>query len=156
MITVPKGAQLWVCKDHIKTTHLWLYPELECSACVDECDGDGAEQSAYYCDYIRTHYSQWWQADAVPIYWSVIGDRDGFGSETAPCAANLLRTYYYPPRHATTGETINWFKLPVVNQHFPDFAAALGWLPTPFQATAPLRSILEGNNKEKPTERKQQ
>src|SRR5262249_15250521 len=83
----PRATRLWKLKsrrsDHVKVTRLWLYPELECSSCVDDCDGNGEDQLAYYCEYIRTRYPQWWESDAVPIYWSVIGDGDGFGSETA-------------------------------------------------------------------------
>src|SRR5262249_10587364 len=151
----PRATRLWKLKsrrsDHVKVTRLWLYPELECSSCVDDCDGNGEDQLAYYCEYIRTRYPQWWESDAVPIYWSVIGDGDGFGSETAPCAANLrvterddILTYYYPPVDRKTGEPINWLTLPVANQRFPEFARALGWLPSPFQHTAPLRSIIRG------------
>ncbi len=42
------------------------------------------------------------------------------------------------------GAQINWYKLPVFNRRFPQFAKAFGWLPAPFQMTAPLRSIVNG------------
>lgn len=144
-----KQTRLWKLKSrrwgHIKTTNLWLYPELDCSSCVDDVyDESGEEQLQYYVQYIQRRYPQWWDDDAVPIYWSVRGDGDAFGSEAAPCMTkheNVL-TYYYPPRDAKTDEVINWFQLPVRNTRFPAFAKALGWLPAPFQMFAPLRSIV--------------
>jgi hypothetical protein len=131
--------------DHTKVTALWLYPELECSACVDDCDGNGQEQLAYYCRHIRRKYPQWWDADAVPIYWFVRGDDDGFGCEFAPWhdGENVLM-FYRTPISVRTGEPINWYRLPVINRRFPKFAAALGWLPSPGQMFAPLRSIIRG------------
>jgi hypothetical protein len=54
---------------------LWLYPELDCSSCVQDCE-DSDDQFGFYCDYIREneHYREWWDADAVPVCWSVYGD----------------------------------------------------------------------------------
>jgi hypothetical protein len=140
--------------NHEKITDLWLYPELDCSACIDddECEEEeGPGQLRYYCDYIQRRYPQWWEADAVPIYWTVMGSGDAFGCETAPCRTNLglglhedFLTHYHTPIHVETGEPLNWFKLPVINSRYPKFARALGWLPSPFQDTAPLRSITRG------------
>ena len=141
--------------NHIKTTTLWLYPELDCSSCVDDVyPAGGKEQLAYYCEYIRTgyggRYRHWWDADAVPIYWSVMGDDDGFGCEQAPFHLDGgngedVLTHYYPPINVRTGAQINWYtSLPVINRRFPEFAAALGWLPSPGQMFAPLRSIVAG------------
>jgi hypothetical protein len=136
--------------NHFKVTALWLYPELDCSASIDDVlPASGEEQLAYYVDYIRRRYPHWWNADAVPIYWSVMGDGDGFGSEEAPfhdadSIGNVL-TYYYPPINVRTGNLINWYRLPVINNRFPEFAAALGWLPAPGQLFAPLRSIVNGS-----------
>ena len=133
--------------DHVKLDRLYLYPELDCSSCVDDCYGEtGEEQLAYYCDYIKRRYPQWWEADAVPIYWSVMGEGDsGFGCEAAPCnpGDNVL-TYYRTPINDRTGAPLNWYSLPVLNLRFPQFAKALGWLPAPFQMFAPLRSIMAG------------
>jgi hypothetical protein len=124
--------------DHCKVTELYLYPELDCSSCVDDVHpASGEEQLRYYCDYIQRRYRQWWDADAVPIYWSVMGDGDGFGCEQAPFHRGEefgdrdVLTYYYPPVNLRTGEQVNWYRLPVINKRFPEFAAALGWLPSP-------------------------
>lgn len=134
---------------HVKITRLWLYPELDCSACVDDVyPASGEEQLAYYCDYIRKRYRDWWDADAVPIYWSVVGADAAFGSEKAPfdlTGGDNVLTYYYPPVNLRTGEEVNWYSsLPVINSRFPQFAAALGWLPSAGQLLAPLRSIVNG------------
>ena len=48
-------------------------------------------------------------------------------------------TFYTPPVDADTGEPLNWWRLPVKNSRFPEFAKAL---PSPFQRFAPLRSIV--------------
>jgi hypothetical protein len=134
--------------DHVKITNLWLYPELNCSACIDDCyDQTGDEQLRYYCDYIQRRYSHWWESDAVPIYWAVMGDDDGFGCERAPFHTddgNNILTFYRAPINVRTGEPVNWYRLPIINNRFPKFAAALGWLPSPGQLTAPLRSIVHG------------
>jgi hypothetical protein len=135
---------------HAKVTELYLYPELDCSACVQELDDDatGDEQLRYYCDYIKNRYPQLWKDDAVPILWTVMGDGDGFGCEFAPCHSGIrddnVLTYYHSPINVKTGEGVNWYRLPVMNRRFPAFAKALGWLPSPFQMTAPLRSIVSG------------
>lgn len=125
---------------------LWLYPELDCSSCIDDVyEQSGEAQLAYYIDYVRRGYPQCWDNDAVPIMWSVRGD--GI-SEYAPVEhgdAALwdehFLTFYTPPEDAKTGELLNWWRLPVRNTRFPQFAKALGWLPAPFQSFAPLRSI---------------
>ena len=126
-----------------KVTPLWLYPELDCSSCVDDVeDQTGAEQLAYYVDVVQRRHPRWWEADAAAIFWSIRGE--GI-FETAPNDEdghkNFL-TSFTPPVDAETGEPLNWWRLPVRNMRFPAFAAALGWLPSPFQATAPLRSIV--------------
>jgi hypothetical protein len=127
-----------------QVTTLWLYPELDCSSCIGDADdqsGDG--QLDYYVDYVRRHRPEWWKADAIPIYWSVRGEGV---FEHAPNNAhdygkNFL-TFYTPPADVKTGEPLNWWRLPVRNTRFPAFARALGWLPSPFQPFAPLRSIV--------------
>ena len=142
---------------NVKISKLWLYPELECSACVGDCDAEsGEEQLQYYCAYLRRRdrYRQWWDDDAVPIWWLVRGDDDGFGCERAPFEygdgtyrpAHSILTYYHPPVNAKTGEPIDWYRLPVINSQFLKFAAALDWLPSPGQPFAPLRSIVSGQS----------
>lgn len=141
---------------HTKVAELYLYPELDCSSCVDDVyPASGEEQLRYYVDYIRRsdRYVQWWNDDAVPIYWSVMegSTESGFGCEQAPfhhpdlADTDDVLTHYYPPTNLLTGAQINWYtSLPVINRRFPQLAKALGWLPAPGQLFAPLRSIING------------
>jgi hypothetical protein len=139
-----------------KTTTLWLYPELDCSSCVDDAeDQSGSGQLAYYVSYVKRNYPQWWEADAVPIYWGVRGEAGV--CEHAPNNAREYTlpdehflTFFTPPENAKTGALLNWWTLPVRNDRFPEFAKALGWLPSAFQRFAPLRSIVT-NETEKAT-----
>jgi hypothetical protein len=95
---------------------------------------------------VQRHYPEWWEADAVAVYWSVQGD--AALCERAPNNAasfdfdEHFLTFWTQPLDAKTGEPLNWWRLPVLNTHFPAFAKALGWLPSPFQEFAPLRSIV--------------
>jgi hypothetical protein len=125
------------------TATIWLYPELDCSACIDDADDQsGPGQLAHFVDYVRNQCPEWWAADAVPIYWCVRGEPGV--CEQAPVAnsdENFL-TFFTKPEDAETGERLNWWKLPVRNTRFPAFARALAWTPSPFQPFAPLRSIV--------------
>ncbi len=123
---------------------LWLYPELDCSAMVDEhYDESGDAQLRAYVQYIKDRYPHWWEMDAVPIYWSIKGPGT---AETAPFQHPDYRqtflTDFTWPVDRTTGEKIDWFTLPVNNDRFPGFADALGWIPGALQPFAPLRSIM--------------
>ena len=128
-----------------RVTPLWLYPEIDGSSCVDDADDQsGAGQLAYFVAYIRRRHPKQWDADAVPIFWSVRGDGV---FEIAPNNARdiigkTFLTSFTAPVDARTGKSMNWWRLPVRNDRFPAFAKALGWLPSPFQEFAPLRSIV--------------
>ena len=127
-----------------RVTPLWLYPELDCSSCVDDAgDQSGVGQLAFYIDQIRDHYPERWESDAVPIYWAVRGDGifEAAPNNVVDRRKNFL-SVFTPPIDAETGEPMNWWRLPVRNERFPAFAEALGWLPSPFQVFAPLRSIM--------------
>jgi hypothetical protein len=124
-----------------RVTPLWLYPEIDCSSCVDEAeDQSGAGQLAYYVDYLQDHCPEWWDADAVPISWSVRGD--GVYEYAPNKREENFLTFWMPPCDARTGDPLNWWRLPVRNSRLPAFGKALGWLPSPFEEFAPLRSIV--------------
>lgn len=136
---------------------LWLYPELDCSAMVgDLAEEDGHAQFDAYVTYLQRHHPEWLAADAVPILWMVKGPSF---IEFAPCETYLswkqdFLTHFTWPVDATTGEPLDWFALPVINDRFPKFAKALAWTPSPFQQTCPLASILASRNGIAPNRRK--
>jgi predicted GIY-YIG superfamily endonuclease len=147
-----KGGQ-WVFRSREsnweKQANLFLYPELECSSMVDNVhylDSEG--QFEEYVQYLERRYPEWLDADAVPIIWSV-RSRESVDSiyETAPFQPFApgwgdFLTHFTWPVDIKTGERLDWFRLPVVNERFPEFAEALAWTPSPLQPTCPLRSIL--------------
>jgi predicted GIY-YIG superfamily endonuclease len=135
-------------------TDLQLYPELDCSAMVDdywELDGEG--QFEEYVRYIQRRYAQWWDTDAVPIVWAV---HNSWGQvfESAPYTEERpwgdFLTHFTWPIDAVTGERLDWFKLPVINDRFPEFSKALDWTPSPLQPTCPLRSIVQSRSGYRP------
>ena len=150
-----KGRRWWYENVRYGNTfsfdEIWLYPELNCSPMVDDyCDLSGEEQLEEYVRYIRDKYPQYWEQDAVPIYWGVDGS-PGYGiSETAPFHPYTgqlhpeedFLTHFTWPEDMRTGERLDWFRLPVRYSRFPEFGRALGWVPSPLQPYAPLRSIM--------------
>jgi hypothetical protein len=78
----------------------------------------------------------------VSIYWAVYGDNVAEHAPNIPLAGRSFLTTYTASRDAKTGEPLNLWRLPVRYSRFPAFAKALGWLPSPFQEFAPLRSIV--------------
>jgi hypothetical protein len=130
-----KKLEMWRVQsrryDHTKVTTLWLYPELDCSSCIQEImPASGEEQLDYFVDYIRRQYPHQWDADAVPIYWTVCGETDGF-CEQAPFHPDDelyeedVLSHFDPAINMRTGRRINWYQdLPVINHRFPEFAAA--------------------------------
>ena len=81
-----------------------------------------------------------WGSDAIG--WFVSGEGV---YEFAPneCSKDFL-TFWPPPVDAETGAPLNWRRLPVrySRSRFPAFGKTLGWLPSPFEEFAPLRSIV--------------
>lgn len=129
-----------------RVDRLYLYPELEGSSMVDDYwDEDGAGQFKAYYRYLERKYPQWLEADAVPIYWTVEPS-----CETAPFQQlehwgpfEDFLTVYSWPEDPKTGERLDWYKMPVINDRFPKFAAALNWTPAPLQRSCPLRTIMQ-------------
>jgi len=160
----PTGAGRWTFQ-HRYSGYEWkedlhLYPELDCSSVVDEYyELDGEGQLAAYVRYLEEEYPAWLAADAVPILWTVMGHgicefapyQRGEEAEPIPSARheNFLTEFTWP-YDANTGDDLDWFKLPVKNSRFPEFAQALDWTPSPMQPTCPLRSILASRNRVAP------
>jgi predicted GIY-YIG superfamily endonuclease len=138
-----------------RTTDLHLLAELDGSAMVDDYDWlDGEGMLEKYVQYIKRHHSDWLEADAVPILWTVVGRGT---SEFAPFQAGKFSVMsatgphedflsYFSWPHDKRGEMLDFFKLPVRIDRFPEFADALDWLPSPLQPTCPLRSILDSRD----------
>lgn len=129
-----------------RSVDLYLYGELECSAMVDEVyELDGEGQLTEYVLYLKSQYPQWLQDDAVPIFWSVMGDgvceNAPFQSRELWTHAHFLNSFTWP-YDAKTFERLDWFRLPVRQTRFPEFSEALGWTPAPLQPYCPLRSIM--------------
>lgn len=142
-----------------RTVRLHLHPELHLSPCVgDVDDASGEEQLDHYVRYLANDGYE--ALDAIPIYWSVASLDGGIG-EHAPFAADRFHgtryrleedflTWLTWPVNAATGERLDWFQLPVIDDRFPEFAKALGWVPSPLQPTAPLASILRSRSGAEP------
>lgn len=127
----------------VRTEELYLYPEIHCSSMVDDYYGESGEaQLVEWVSYLRRNCPEL-DMDAVPIYWSVLPT-----IETAPFqkltwsdeGEDFLTIYSWPL--GADGKPLNWSTLPVRMDRFPEFATALAWLPSPFQATCPLNTIL--------------
>jgi predicted GIY-YIG superfamily endonuclease len=130
---------------HARTSNLWLYPELDCSSMVDDYyDCHGEEQLEEYVSYLKRNHPEWLERNAVPIHWSVCGNAGVH--EAAPFAEDVpwgdFLAHFTWPFDPKTGEALDWYRLPVVNDRFPEFAKALAWTPSPLQPTCPLASIL--------------
>lgn len=128
-------------------TELRLYPELDGSSVVDEyhyLDSEG--QFEHYIQYLKRHHMDWLHANAVPIVWSVLGAGIGESApflQAEPRPAGDFLTHFTWPVDATSGDYLDWYQLPVVNDRFPEFAKALAWTPSPMQPTCPFRSLLQ-------------
>lgn len=155
---IQDGSGRWTFRarrgGHEIRTDLVLYPELDCSAMVDDVyELDGQGQFEAYVQYLERSHREWLDADAVPIIWSVHDCAFSGVYEAAPFTAwgdsvgwgNFL-THYTWPVDAITGEPLDWYALPVVNDRFPEFAKALAWTPSPLQPTCPLASIVRSRN----------
>jgi hypothetical protein len=149
------GERLWSFRSrrtgYEKVSTLWLYPEIHYASVVDEWpELDGTGQLYEWVRIIKRKYPEQWDADALPIYWCVRRHEanshgeicehapfwDGFG------VSQDFLTGYTWPEDTVTGEPLDWFQLPVINSRSLEFAKALGWTPSPFQPTCPLRSIM--------------
>jgi len=134
-------------------TDLHLYGELDCSGVVGDYDHlDGEGQLAVYLEYLEENYPQWLEDDEVPILWSVRGRSVSafapfqvgkFALEAVGGPMDDFLSDFTWPVDRSTREDLDFFKLPVRIDRFPEFAEALDWMPSPLQPTCPLRSILD-------------
>lgn len=154
----PAGTQdQWIYRarhfDHERITPLHLFHEISCVPCVDDVHwADGEEQLEYWVDYIRTRYPGEWEADSIAIHWFLtpVHEVAPYGSGFIGLDEETFLDFFTWPRHAITGEDLDWFQLPVINDRFPEFEQALGYTPAPFQRSFPIRSFWESRNRIRP------
>ncbi|MFE1046327.1 hypothetical protein ACFW5S_10900 [Streptomyces olivaceus] len=135
---------------------LVLRPEINFSSMLmDYDDESGEEQFRRWVKCVQHDSPKQWEDDAVSILWGVVSPGNNF-NENAPFQNhpfwtrasepdNFLKHFTWPV-HETTGERLDWFQLPVVNERFKEWAKALAWTPSPLQPTCPLRSIVQSRN----------
>lgn len=131
---------------------LWLYPEPNGSAIVDECGDNPLDQARGYLRALEAgSYAD--DLDAVVIYWSVVvGDPiDGGcrGIEAAPFQRdNPLKNfldYYSWPVELTSRKALNWYTMEVRQDRFESFWTAMGWIPSPLQHKCAMAAILRAH-----------
>lgn len=140
------GRRLWRFRNRESgyefEAHLHLLPEIEGSPMVGGLDtDDGTEQLAAFVHYVEQRMPKAWAADAVPILWFV--ESDAGQLSIAPYMERFdedWTTEFTWPTDATTGELVDFFRLPVKMDRFPAFAKALSWIPASFTRAIPLRS----------------
>ena len=126
--------------------NLWLSPELLLEPCVDDwCPSLGKTQFRFWVDLIRKSYPEEYEADAVPILWLVLPAAEFPPFQKLEWTDDNFLSHYTQP-YDNTG-FIDWFSLEVRHDRRPEFARQLGWKPSPFQPTCPLKSIIESKNR---------
>lgn len=155
-----KSEQLWKFENKylgcVYTTDLFLTPELDGSPLVEDyLHLTGEEQLAAYVESLKAWHPLYLDNNAVPVSWGVwstwsikggvnIAEIAPFQSPPYDFSENFL-THYTWPYNPDNGQALDWFNLPVRFDRFPEFARALNWMPSPLQATCPLRSILRSH-----------
>jgi len=136
-----RGLDLYGNAD--RATKLWLMPELEYEPYLDEWWPE-SEMSPFWfwVNVVMQKCPDAYQADAVPIYWTVMPSY-----ETAPFqklswqADDFLTSFTWPLDRF--GNRIDWFSLEVRHNRFKGFAEDLAWRPSALQPYCPLKSIVE-------------
>jgi len=137
---------------------LWLYPEINYSSILcDYFEDELSEDDTFdlVCDQLKRNMPDEWQRDEIPIFWSVCGQVKSHENpkrmdlcEWAPFSEdckrmpdmpNFLTRFTWPQNYLL--KDINWFSLPVINHRFPKFGQSLQWSPSPYQKTAPMKTI---------------
>lgn len=129
-----------------RAVKLWLSPEIYLEPCVDELyNNGGADQFWYWVGEVQDRYPVEYEADAIPIYWSVLPVHEVAPFQTLEWTTDDFLSFFTWPVDSY-GRSIDWFSLEVRHDRFPDFVEYLGWKPSPLQRTCPLRSIVESKS----------
>lgn len=146
--------------EHTRTVELVLYAEPDGSSMSDDYrpeDTSAQELWRMWADryahaYHRDYPSQY-RPGEVPIYWYVTQPTFRGTFEASPHAPNALSedflSHYTHPRHAETGDPVNWLRLPVLDRGWNAAVAdkggfiqeATGWKPSPLQPTMDVAQI---------------
>jgi hypothetical protein len=143
-----------------RVERLYLEAEIDCSPLLGDFypEDYAADPFAFFVDQFRRRYPALWEADAVPIYWSVMPTMESapfqhmWATEASQfwqkgddiLGEDFLTFYTWPVDDH--GNRLDWFSLPVRNDRFPSFEKALGWKPSPLQPTLALRSLWDSRN----------
>ncbi|TSB31882.1 hypothetical protein [Streptomyces benahoarensis] len=125
------------------TGPLWLSPVLWSQELFEECE-DPAEAVHDYLTMIKTDFPM---AREVPLSWQVAnfgerapfqqhdGDVDGMRIINGSFAGDDFLHYFTWPESPTTGERVDWYRLPVRPERGAQMWEAFDWLPLPLQRT---------------------
>ena len=149
-----------------RTARLWLKPEIDQMSMWGDLiyDGYTEDEAGWYIVNNLQKYPGF-EEDEIKIYWFVHGvytrDSQGgtpgmgsskgqlFKTEFAPYDSNafdselshdFLTFFTWPTNYRN--EPINWFRMPVYDDRFPEFWKWLGWTPAPLTKYCPLNSII--------------
>lgn len=163
----PPGTR-WVFQargtSHTKTTELFLLPEPNGSTITDDYTRD--EITAHdlwvqwvneFADIEHKRHPDDYDPGEVRIYWTVMNvaelaphSYDARATRTSPyIPRDNFDTIYTPPKHAVTGEPLNWLRLPVADRGWNATVGdkggfiqeVTGWKPAPLQSTMNVRQL---------------
>jgi hypothetical protein len=129
LVWAPEGSSISdaYLPDEISAEELW-------KVWIEECAGRPHDRDP-----------QRYRMGEVPISWSVTGSGPGVSTfEAAPYQPDEYEdflTHYTHPINATSGEMLNWMRLPVADRGWNESTCdkggfvqeATGWKPSPFQ-----------------------
>ena len=125
-----------------RAVKLWLMPEIRFEPCVDDLfDYSGEEQFWYFVETIQRECPDEYEADALPIYWSVMPIHETAPFQDLTWSSGDYLSYFTWPEDQD-GQRIDWYSLEVKHDRFPEFSSFLGWKPSALQTTCPIRSIV--------------
>lgn len=140
-----------------RTTTLALTYEIDGTPMSDDFYVHEAPADDLFRRWLRRYGEK--DGGKIGIYWSVrgeLGDESNTPFESAPFQDHAwlhedFLTFFTWPRHADTGDRLNWLRLPVLDESWNEQSATkggffqehTGWKPSPLQATVDIEQILK-------------